>query len=166
MPPNVHLTSFYIGVLPGLPRWCNYVITFLNVNNPLILLTRKHTMKKKPYWTVSAIPFPPSLPPPSLPPLSPLPPSSSEKETLLDRLSNLEDESAAVKVSLIQLLQQKSATNKTLALENLRLSQKVSERLSLQMLYSVTLHLLQLVVVSNCCSLIQLPSCHHALFSV
>jgi len=49
----------------------------------------------------------------------------SDRQALLERLSNLEDESAAVKVSLIQLLQQKSATNKTLALENLRLSQKV-----------------------------------------
>ena len=43
----------------------------------------------------------------------------------MERLGTLEDESAAVKVSLIQLLQQKSATNKTLTLENWRLSQKV-----------------------------------------
>lgn len=44
---------------------------------------------------------------------------------LLERLSDLEDESAAVKVSLIQLLQEKSATNKTLALENFRLIERV-----------------------------------------
>ena len=50
----------------------------------------------------------------------------SERDALYERLSNLEDESAAVKVSLIQLLQEKSATNKTLALENWRLSQRVS----------------------------------------
>ena len=50
----------------------------------------------------------------------------SERGSLEEKLSNLEDESAAVKVSLIQLLQEKSATNKTLALENSRLNQKVS----------------------------------------
>ena len=50
----------------------------------------------------------------------------SERDALYERLSNLEDESAAVKVSLIQLLQEKSATNKTLALENWRLNQRVS----------------------------------------
>lgn len=50
---------------------------------------------------------------------------SSERDLLLEKLSDLEDESAAVKVSLIQLLQEKSATNKTLALENCRLSQRV-----------------------------------------
>jgi hypothetical protein len=50
----------------------------------------------------------------------------SEKAELTEHLSNLEDESAAVKVSLIRLLQEKSATNKTLALENWRLSQRVS----------------------------------------
>jgi len=44
---------------------------------------------------------------------------------LLERLEALEDESSAVKVSLIHLLQEKSATNKTLALENWRLTQKV-----------------------------------------
>lgn len=49
----------------------------------------------------------------------------SERDLLLDKLGDLEDESAAVKVSLIQLLQEKSATNKTLALENFRLSQRV-----------------------------------------
>ena len=53
-------------------------------------------------------------------------PTHSDRAALLDRLSNLEDESAAVKVSLIQLLQEKSATNKTLALENSRLNQRVS----------------------------------------
>ncbi len=50
----------------------------------------------------------------------------SERDLLLEKLSDLEDESAAVKVSLIQLLQEKSATNKTLALENYRLSRRVS----------------------------------------
>ena len=50
-----------------------------------------------------------------------------ERDLLLEKLSDLEDESAAVKVSLIQLLQEKSATNKTLALENYRLSQRVSD---------------------------------------
>lgn len=50
----------------------------------------------------------------------------SERDLLLEKLSDLEDESAAVKVSLIQLLQEKSATNKTLALENCRLAQRVS----------------------------------------
>ena len=50
---------------------------------------------------------------------------SREKEQLAEHLSNLEDESAAVKVSLIRLLQEKSATNKTLALENWRLTQRV-----------------------------------------
>ena len=53
-------------------------------------------------------------------------PPVSERGSLEEKLSNLEDESAAVKVSLIQLLQEKSATNKTLALENSRLNQKVS----------------------------------------
>ena len=48
-----------------------------------------------------------------------------EKAQLTEHLSNLEDESAAVKVSLIRLLQEKSATNKTLALENWRLTQRV-----------------------------------------
>lgn len=48
-----------------------------------------------------------------------------ERVNTLDKLSSLEDESAAVKVSLIQLLQEKSATNKTLALENWRLRQTV-----------------------------------------
>ena len=48
-----------------------------------------------------------------------------EKEQLMEHLSSLEDESAAVKVSLIRLLQEKSATNKTLALENWRLTQRV-----------------------------------------
>ena len=49
-----------------------------------------------------------------------------ERDVLLERLGNLEDESAAVKLSLIRLLQEKSATNKTLALENWRLNQRVS----------------------------------------
>lgn len=49
----------------------------------------------------------------------------TERSALYERLSNLEDESAAVKVSLIQLLQEKSATNKTLALENWRLNQRM-----------------------------------------
>ena len=49
----------------------------------------------------------------------------SERDLLVEKLNDLEDESAAVKVSLIQLLQEKSATNKTLALENCRLTQRV-----------------------------------------
>ena len=48
-----------------------------------------------------------------------------ERDSLLERLEALEDESSAVKVSLVQLLQEKSATNKTLALENWRLTRKV-----------------------------------------
>lgn len=48
---------------------------------------------------------------------------------MLEKLSDLEDESAAVKVSLIQLLQEKSATNKTLALENCRLTERVCKNL-------------------------------------
>ena len=52
-------------------------------------------------------------------------PAYREKAQLTEHLSNLEDESAAVKVSLIRLLQEKSATNKTLALENWRLTQRV-----------------------------------------
>lgn len=51
----------------------------------------------------------------------------NERTALLERLSNLEDESAAVKVSLIHLLQEKSATNKTLALENSRLTQRMRQ---------------------------------------
>jgi predicted nuclease with TOPRIM domain len=52
-----------------------------------------------------------------------------ERQENMEKLNKLEDESAAVKVSLIQLLQEKSATNKTLALENWRLRQAVSELL-------------------------------------
>ncbi|CAI8008873.1 Pleckstrin homology domain-containing family A member 1 [Geodia barretti] len=50
-----------------------------------------------------------------------------ERQETLEKLNSLEDESAAVKVSLIQLLQEKSATNKTLALENWRLRQAVKQ---------------------------------------
>ena len=49
----------------------------------------------------------------------------SERDLLIEKLSNLEDESSAVKISLVQLLQEKSATNKSLALEINRLQQKV-----------------------------------------
>ena len=51
--------------------------------------------------------------------------SCREKQQLTEHLGGLEDESAAVKVSLIRLLQEKSATNKTLALENWRLTQRM-----------------------------------------
>jgi hypothetical protein len=50
-----------------------------------------------------------------------------ERQENMEKLNKLEDESAAVKVSLIQLLQEKSATNKTLALENWRLRQAVKQ---------------------------------------
>ena len=50
---------------------------------------------------------------------------SSERDTLRARLTNLEDEGVAVKESLVQLLQEKSATNRTLTLENQRLRTKV-----------------------------------------
>jgi len=43
----------------------------------------------------------------------------------MDRLATLEDESSAVKLSLIQLLQDKSAVNKHLALQNSHLQQQV-----------------------------------------
>ena len=43
----------------------------------------------------------------------------------MDRLSTLEDESSAVKLSLIQLLQDKSAVNQHLALQNSHLQKQV-----------------------------------------
>ena len=43
----------------------------------------------------------------------------------MDRLSTLEDESSAVKLSLIQLLQDKAAVNKNLALQNSHLQKQV-----------------------------------------
>ena len=43
----------------------------------------------------------------------------------MDRLTTLEDESSAVKLSLIQLLQDKSAFNKHLALQNSQLQKQV-----------------------------------------
>lgn len=44
-----------------------------------------------------------------------------EKQQLLDKLESLEDESSCVKLSLVQLLQEKSAYSKHLELENTRL---------------------------------------------
>ena len=44
----------------------------------------------------------------------------------MERLSLLEDESSAVKLSLIQLLQDKAAVNKSLALENSQLQRQLT----------------------------------------
>ena len=44
----------------------------------------------------------------------------------VERLALLEDESSAVKLSLIQLLQDKSAINKHLALENCNLQRQLT----------------------------------------
>ena len=48
-----------------------------------------------------------------------------ERDRLSVRLQNLEDESKAVKDSLVQLVTEKAATNKALTIENQRLRQKV-----------------------------------------
>ncbi len=48
-----------------------------------------------------------------------------ERDLLMERLRNLEDEGKAVKDSLVQLVTEKAATNKALTLENQRLRQKV-----------------------------------------
>lgn len=49
-----------------------------------------------------------------------------ERNTYVERLALLEDESSAVKLSLIQLLQDKSAINKNLALENFQLQRQLT----------------------------------------
>ena len=49
-----------------------------------------------------------------------------ERIVYVERLAVLEDESSAVKLSLIQLLQDKSAVNKHLALENSQLHKQLT----------------------------------------
>lgn len=49
-----------------------------------------------------------------------------QNHELMTRLLNLEDESKAVKESLVQLVTEKAATNKALAIENQRLRVKVT----------------------------------------
>ena len=48
-----------------------------------------------------------------------------DRDALLVKLGSMEDESLAMKVSLMQLVMETSATNKTLAHENWRLTQCV-----------------------------------------
>ena len=73
-------------------------------------------------------PLPSALPTP-LPPL----PSSSpplpcrERDQLLQKMEKVTDESSCVKASLVQLLQEKSASNRHLHTENLHLRGLVSE---------------------------------------
>ena len=52
-----------------------------------------------------------------------------ERNTYVERLALLEDESSAVKLSLIQLLQDKSAINKNLALENFQLQRQLTVKI-------------------------------------
>ena len=49
-----------------------------------------------------------------------------ERNVYVERLAVLEDETSAVKLSLIQLLQDKSAVNKHLALENSQLHKQLT----------------------------------------
>ena len=49
-----------------------------------------------------------------------------EKNAYVERLALLEDESSAVKLSLIQLLQDKAAVNKHLAMENSHLQRELT----------------------------------------
>ena len=49
-----------------------------------------------------------------------------EKSAYVERLALLEDESSAVKLSLIQLLQDKAAVNKHLAMENSQLQRQLT----------------------------------------
>ena len=60
-----------------------------------------------------------------------------EKHAYMERLSLLEDESSAVKLSLIQLLQDKAAVNKHLALENSHLHRKLTVNIT----YSTAWHI-------------------------
>ena len=78
----------------------------------------------------------PLLPSPPLPLPTPLPsplPSSSpplpcrERDQLLQKMEKVSDESSCVKSSLVQLLQEKSASNRHLHTENLHLRGLVSE---------------------------------------
>lgn len=67
-----------------------------------------------------------------------------EKNAYVERLALLEDESSAVKLSLIQLLQDKAALNKHLAMENSHLQRQLTVTDTLNRLPCSVLYLPQL----------------------